>query len=376
MGDLVRRSARKCSLLRALPAHHEQAMSAQLNADLDELLPVVAPLFGAAVLLFSAWDLALDSANAWLTLLVRIAFVAVGALAYASHGWRWNAIERCGLIYCTHTSAIVLAAFLLRDGLLYGLAGIVACQFLVSVVTLRIRDFALMQAPPGLLLWSLVASTTTTHQFLKLFMPYLFALVLAAVVMLVIRFSRRKAYLVEQELLDRSRRDSLTGACNRAYLEELAERELALARRHGRPLAVAMIDIDYFKLVNDTHGHAVGDEVIRRLCSCCIEHLREVDHFGRIGGEEFACILPETDADAALQCAERLRQALAALTVTTPQGPLQFTVSIGLALFDADHADWAQMLAAADGALYQAKHAGRNRVVLASSGLPVGSPHA
>jgi diguanylate cyclase (GGDEF)-like protein len=356
-------TGRTCSLLRVLPAHQEAALLAQLEIDLDELLPVVAPLFGAAVLLFCVWDVMLDSANAWRTLAVRLVCVGLGATAYVKHGLRWSAAQRCAIIYGTHAGAIVLATFLLRDGLLYGLAGIVACLFLVSVVTLRIRDFLLMQAAPGLLLCALAASQTNRIQFVNLFMPYLFALALALAVMLVIRFFRSKAYLVEQKLLDRSRRDSLTGASNRAYMEELAERELALARRHGRPLAVAMIDIDFFKRVNDTHGHATGDEVIRRLCACCTEHLREIDHFGRIGGEEFACILPETDALAALQCAERLRLALAALTIDTPQGPLHFTVSIGLAQFGPAHADWAHLLAAADGALYQAKDAGRNRVV-------------
>ncbi len=356
-------SVRKCSLLAVLPAHQEQALSAQLETDLDELLPVVAPLFGAAVLLFSIWDFTLDSANAWLALVVRLICVAIGALAYASHGWRWTAIERCGLIYSTHAGAIVLAAFLLRDGLLYGLAGIVACQFLVSVVTLRIRDFAWMQAAPAVLLCALVATTTNARQFIHLMMPYLFSLGLALIVMLVIRFSRAKAFLVEQQLLDRSRRDSLTGVNNRSYLEELADRELALARRHGRPLAVAMIDIDFFKRVNDTYGHAIGDDVIRSLCSCCIDHLREIDHFGRIGGEEFACILPETDADAALACAERIRLAVASLPIVTPEGSLHITISIGVAQFGAENPEWPQLLAAADRALYRAKREGRNRVV-------------
>jgi diguanylate cyclase (GGDEF)-like protein len=354
---------RLATLLTPLPAPQARALSAQLDADLEELLPLVGPLFGAAVLLFTAWDALLDSASAWQTLLVRLLCVAAGALAYWRGPLSLTATQRCGWIYCTHACAIVLAAGLLRDGLLYGLAGIVACHFLVSVVTLRVRDFLLMQAPPGLLLWTLIAPTATPARFAFLFMPYLFALALALVLMLVIRFSRTKALLMEQQLLDRSRHDGLTGAANRAYMSELAEHELAMARRHQHPLAVAMIDIDFFKKVNDTHGHAIGDEVIRRLSACCNAHLREIDHFGRIGGEEFACILPETDRAAAWQCAERLRLALAALAVDTPDGPLHFTVSIGLAQWSDQLADWPALLAAADQALYQAKHAGRNCVV-------------
>jgi diguanylate cyclase (GGDEF)-like protein len=359
----MRTFGQRYRLFDKLPPPQERALSAQLDAELGQLLPIMAPLFGVAILFFSIWDILLDSANAWLTLAVRLVCVGIGAIAYFPHGWRWTPSQRCVLIYWTHASAIVLAASLLREGLLYGLAGIVACQFLVSVVALRARDFLWMQAPPGLLLCTLAATRMSVLQFLHLFLPYLFALALAMVVMWVIRFSRNKAFLVEQELLDRSRHDGLTGACNRAYLEELAERELALARRHGRPLAVAMIDIDFFKRVNDTYGHAVGDQVIRQLAACCTGQLREVDHFGRIGGEEFACILPETDAAAAWQCAERLRLAVAALAIDTPQGELKFTISIGLAQLNAALADWPSLLAAADGALYQAKHAGRNRVV-------------
>jgi diguanylate cyclase (GGDEF)-like protein len=93
--------------------------------------------------------------------------------------------------------------------------------------------------------------------------------------------------------------------------------------------------------------------------------LRTIDHFGRVGGEEFVCVMPETDQAAALQCAERLRMRIAALRVETGEGPIGFTVSIGVALLRPSHADWRALLHAADCALYRAKQGGRNCVVLA-----------
>jgi diguanylate cyclase (GGDEF)-like protein len=98
----------------------------------------------------------------------------------------------------------------------------------------------------------------------------------------------------------------------------------------------------------------------------CSGNLREIDHFGRIGGEEFACVLPETGAAEALVCAERLRRSVEAIRIETSQGQLQFTISVGVAVLDVTHADWNALLKEADNALYRAKRAGRNRVVLAT----------
>jgi diguanylate cyclase (GGDEF)-like protein len=158
----------------------------------------------------------------------------------------------------------------------------------------------------------------------------------------------------------------LSGAFNRGYLNELAVREVARAKRHHRPLAVAMLDIDHFKRVNDTYGHAIGDTVIQRLVATCHRTQRRTDYFGRIGGEEFVCVMPETDADEALKCAERMRTSIEALRTDTQQGMVQFTVSIGVAVLDDTHADWPAVLAGADSALYRARETGRNRTVLAT----------
>ena len=355
------------SLLRPLRGDFERELTGRHNAEMGQLLPVMGPLFGLAVLLFSFWDFMIDAERAWLVLAVRIVLVMAGAAAYFPSRLHWTSIQRSGVIFFTHASAIILAEFLLKDGFLYGLAGIVACTFAVPVATLRGQTFLLMLAAPTLLFIGLSAISLTPLGFANNLMLYVFGVALSFVVLLTLRFFRQRAFLLEKELLHVSRHDSLTGACNRRYLNELAEREIALARRHGRALAVAMLDIDHFKDVNDTYGHDVGDRVLRALVNACIDNLRMIDHIGRIGGEEFVCILPETGEAEALLCAERLRGAIEALRIDTPQGPLRFTVSIGLALLTAGHADVSALLKDADTALYRAKHEGRNQVVLAAS---------
>jgi diguanylate cyclase (GGDEF)-like protein len=358
------------SLLRPLRGDFERELTGRHNAEMGQLLPVMGPLFGIAVLLFSFWDFMIDVERAWLALGVRIVLVMAGAAAYFPSRLHWTSTQRSGVIFCTHASAIILAEFLLKNGFLYGLAGIVACTFTVPVTTLRGQTFVLMLAAPTGLFIALSAISLTPLGFANNLMLYVFGVALSFVVLVTIRFFRQRAFLFEKELLHVSRHDSLTGACNRRYLHELAEREIALARRHGRALAVAMLDIDHFKDVNDTYGHDVGDRVLRDLVNACNDNLRMIDHIGRIGGEEFVCILPETGKAEALLCAERLRGTIEALRVDTPQGPLRFTVSIGVALLTSRHADASALLKDADTALYRAKHKGRNQVALAASSAP------
>ena len=164
---------------------------------------------------------------------------------------------------------------------------------------------------------------------------------------------------------DRAMRDGLTRVYNRAYLAELLPRQLRLARRSGAPLAALMVDVDHFKRVNDTRGHAAGDHVLMAVARCIEQQLRGSDVVVRYGGEEFTVILPNTPVAGAFVTAERLRAAIAAMTDRDglPEG-LRITASIGLAaLGKAD--DGAQLLPRADAALYQAKRGGRNRVVAA-----------
>ncbi|MFL5845447.1 MAG: GGDEF domain-containing protein [Solirubrobacteraceae bacterium] len=154
--------------------------------------------------------------------------------------------------------------------------------------------------------------------------------------------------------------DALSNIPNRRFLDRQLEAMVSSARRHGRPLAVALVDIDRFKPINDTHGHAIGDAVIAEVARRLGERLRTEDHLGRFGGEEFLVLLPEADAEAAAAAAEALRTEVCSSPVMTDDGPLDVTVSVGWAVWDDEpgHA----LVGRADVALYEAKAAGRNRV--------------
>jgi diguanylate cyclase (GGDEF)-like protein/PAS domain S-box-containing protein len=158
--------------------------------------------------------------------------------------------------------------------------------------------------------------------------------------------------------------DHLTGVTNRARFFELAEDEIEVARRTDRPLSLVMVDADRFKSVNDTHGHAVGDAVLRELAGACREELRAVDVLARLGGEEFAILMPSCDGMMASVIAERLRRAVASRAVDTDAGPVGVTASFGVAELRPDDKGVEALLKRADRALYAAKDAGRDRVAV------------
>ena len=163
-------------------------------------------------------------------------------------------------------------------------------------------------------------------------------------------------------------RDFLTEVANRRHFFAKANEELARAVRYGTPVSLLMLDIDHFKNVNDTHGHGVGDLVLKRVAQICKDALREVDVLGRIGGEEFAILLPQTPGDMAVDVAERIRLAVAqaALSFGPDGSNIPISVSLGVSTLVRTQADTPvttdTLLQAADTALYQAKHSGRNRV--------------
>lgn len=159
-------------------------------------------------------------------------------------------------------------------------------------------------------------------------------------------------------------RDSLTGLYNHATAKELLETELARAGRSGATVSFAMLDIDHFKAVNDTFGHAVGDSVIKALSSILTRRLRKGDVIGRLGGEEFGAILPDTSADEAFSVMETIRIAFEEISKNAAECDAPITLSCGIATFPA--CDTAMSLSeAADRALYEAKTKGRNKTVLA-----------
>lgn len=175
--------------------------------------------------------------------------------------------------------------------------------------------------------------------------------------------TRQKA--IERELNRLATTDALTGVANRRHFMELAEREVLRAHRYRNPLTFLALDVDHFKNINDTHGHAAGDEALRRLVGALRLQLRQSDIIGRLGGEEFLIVLPETPAPDAVATAERLRHAVSQLVIQTSGQPFRMTVSIGVA--EHGEAETLQrVLIRADMALYAAKRSGRNRVNLAA----------
>lgn len=158
--------------------------------------------------------------------------------------------------------------------------------------------------------------------------------------------------------------DSLTEVSNRRHFFDLAEREWSRSRRYDHPLSAMMVDIDHFKHVNDTHGHAIGDMVLRTVAQICRSSLRDTDLLGRYGGEEFAVLLPDTDLSATYVTAERLRHSIAATYIATEKGLLHVTISIGIASVSATTPSVANLLDQADQGLYIAKEDGRNCVVV------------
>lgn len=166
----------------------------------------------------------------------------------------------------------------------------------------------------------------------------------------------------ERELHRLATTDLLTGLPNRRYFLERVEQELARLRRFGTPAALLMMDIDHFKQVNDLYGHPTGDAVLRHFAEVASGNLRRIDLLGRLGGEEFAALLPGTDADGARLLAERLRLKIAGAPCVAGKKRVKVTVSIGITLLHAGDTGSDRPLARADAALYRAKRAGRNRV--------------
>jgi diguanylate cyclase (GGDEF)-like protein len=171
-----------------------------------------------------------------------------------------------------------------------------------------------------------------------------------------------------QEVQEQAVTDSLTGFYNRRGFFTRGERELRRATLEGRPVALIMLDIDHFKLINDRYGHAVGDVVLRTVAERCQANTRTSDLLARLGGDEFALLLPHTSLDLARQIAERIRIALADRPIAREGGLVSVTLSLGVTTPADGHTGLEALLMRADAALYAAKAAGRNRVVSRGQG--------
>ena len=157
--------------------------------------------------------------------------------------------------------------------------------------------------------------------------------------------------------------DGLTGIANRRKLDEAMENEFLRAKRYGRPLSIAILDADHFKKVNDTHGHIVGDFVLKKLATLFQQNIRREELLGRYGGEEFVVVMPEVDSSGAFQLAEKLRKTVESTVFKSGEAELPITISVGVATLGAEESVKA-FIDTADQALYKSKEDGRNRVTI------------
>jgi diguanylate cyclase (GGDEF)-like protein len=165
-----------------------------------------------------------------------------------------------------------------------------------------------------------------------------------------------------RRLAEMAARDPLTGLFNARAYYALCEQALARARRERRPFAMLFVDLDHFKSINDRFGHEAGDTVLRATAICLAEGVRNSDLVGRIGGEEFSALLPDTERDGALRLAEKLRAEIEALKPDIGSERLPVTASVGIAIGGPESPSIAEVQRRADEAMYQAKRKGRNRV--------------
>jgi diguanylate cyclase (GGDEF)-like protein len=221
----------------------------------------------------------------------------------------------------------------------------------------------------------LVAESSGRDSFTELLFPAAYLLGAYFVVLVTIvslqtaRDVRRVAVLEEQSITD-----PLMGVYNRRHLDRRLEEEMGKALRYGLPLAALLLDLDHFKAINDEHGHAVGDQVLRALGNLMLDAVRKADIVTRYGGEEILVLAPHTSLAEGRLLAERLRAGVASKPLVagseTKDGrPLHATVSIGVAALGPEVKDAATLLKAADDALYRAKREGRNRVVTATESV-------
>jgi diguanylate cyclase (GGDEF)-like protein len=182
---------------------------------------------------------------------------------------------------------------------------------------------------------------------------------------------------MHQQLAAAARTDPKTGLLNATAWQREADAQVTRALRGSAPLSLLLVDVDHFKQVNDSHGHLVGDDVLRALATELRQQVRESDVVGRFGGEEFTVLLPQTDSDGACRIAERLRSGAGLLSVAADPATdtrISVTVSIGVAVLGEHGSGLFELLAAADLALYRAKEAGRNQVRMYAPQQPQMAP--
>ncbi|CDH45320.1 MAG: GGDEF domain-containing protein [Candidatus Competibacteraceae bacterium] len=311
-------------------------------------------------------------------LVVDAAIALVATSPFASHPWVRLSMEFGALSFSLAGIFIMLARHIgspLMKLFLFALSG-----FALSSLSFLLAKpwnhqwwlaHAIFAAGFFLLSYGVLQAFHTTHAFSKVFSQEEMMRQLA-VAKGEAENALERLQFANIELERLAATDSLTSASNRRHFMARTQAEMANARRSGASLSILALDLDHFKDVNDHFGHPAGDVVLQALVIKIIESLRPLDVVGRMGGEEFTVLLPQTNYENALEVAERIRERVEAMRVPVDSHDLQITVSIGVAQFDLDDNTPNDVFKQADDRLYRAKQSGRNRVVGAA--VSVGQP--
>ena len=320
------------------------------------------------------WDYITDPAGANQTVLLRTLF-----FLFLVVPWLFRKIDDRRLL-TTLLVALLLASVALyteilthlKMGMVYGIGGY---MYYMLLPPLALQPFSfranllfilLSAALPHLMAFAGLAPGFEHPNYAVLIWP---AAMLAILVQYLYSREYRKRYELEKRLEEMSYTDTLSGLHNRRYFMEFLQKELRRYTRRGKPFSLLMIDIDRFKRINDAYGHPVGDIVIQALADVLKREVRQMDFVARIGGEEFAVILPDTEEAKAMEAAERIREAAESTEIRLPsQPPIRFSISVGIAMAELDR-DISAILRASDTALYEAKDRGRNRVCFFEGGV-------
>ncbi|HWI16227.1 MAG TPA: GGDEF domain-containing protein [Vicinamibacterales bacterium] len=320
------------------------------------------------LLAFGVWDAFVDAANWRSAFLVRVAgamtVIATGLFQKMPGKGAWlPTLAKFRLITAVISS--VIAASMLDEGYVYGVAGLVVIILTGPYIAIDSRDLLKTNVLLIALLMPVVfAVAPTQFDMIGTGVFVLLAIAVSTLLGRVLESSHRRAFSLELEQHRDARTDALTGLANRRAIQERGRVELKLAKRTTVPVSVVLCDLDHFKNINDRYGHETGDAALVKVAAVLKAALRETDALGRWGGEEFIAVLPATTAPGAREVAERMRAAIE--SISFPGLAERTTMSIGVATSQEinDPVDeWDLLIKEADRRLYRAKHDGRNQVV-------------
>ena len=316
-----------------------------------------------------AWDYVTDPVGAHDTVGLRLFYF----LLFIAVSFAFKHLKNRRILAFISMGAILFAEVIfveilnrLYTGMTYGIGGFMFFMFMPLVL---FQGFSLRLNLSCTFVAAALPHLLATADFAHGFQHSHYAVLIwpTAVMMMLVQFAFTFSYLrryeSERALELASNTDPMTGVSNRRHFMPLLHQEIIRCRRLNHHVSLLMLDIDHFKNINDTHGHPTGDLVICTLADICRKESRAIDMVSRLGGEEFAILLPESSAQEAMAIAERVRAVAENTSIKSPDGAeLRFTVSIGIAVYPEHGSDVEVLLKNADAAMYHATESGRNNV--------------